>query len=129
MERVLVGAWSLDSAMGNGIVDLLRNENYEVIANGLEALRFLEQPRLSEFANEISKAFAASEIGVASEDLIARVERLPRQQREDLERELAKVEAPFLNEIWLEGIIINSAIRYMEANIASLRKRKPGSAG
>lgn len=130
-ERVLFDVWTFDSTMGNGICDLIANENYDSIANGLMALRALSLPRLDQFADEISRTFEARGIGVASGDSIAHLENLATDERATLESELNKSERPFLDEIWIDEIIISAADDYMDANLNVLRQRKaePAAAG
>lgn len=123
-ERVLVDSWAFDSTMGNGINDLISNENYDIIANGLASLKFLQRTRLTELAAEIERVFRGYDIAVTSGDSIAQLTSLSEDERATLESGLSEAEKPFLEAIWLEGIIIVAASEYMERNLTVLRNRK-----
>lgn len=128
-ERVLIDAWTFDSTMGNGIGDLIANENYDSIANGLRALRDLSRPRLDQFTDGISRAFESYGIDVATGDSISHLEDLPADKRAALESTLNRCEEPFLDEIWNEGVIIAAAYDYMNEKLDVLRKRKAEQVG
>lgn len=123
-ERVLVDSWAFDSTMGNGINDLISNENYDVIAYGLASLKLLRQTKLTELAAEIERVFRRYNIAITNGDSVAQLESLPENERATLESELSEAEKPFLDAIWLDSIIVVAATEYMERNLTALRKRK-----
>ncbi len=94
-ERTVLDAWILDSYLGNGINNVLVNENYDEIANGLKALRLLEAPRLLEFSVAVENVFRCHSIEYGSEDGISMIELLPCKIREQLMQELEKAENLF----------------------------------
>lgn len=124
-EEVIVDSWAFDSTMGNGINDLIANENYDVIANGLKSLAALDNHRVAEFVRTILQVFREHGIEATSAEGIARLELLPMELRSVLESELSGAERPFLNEIWHDGIIIAAATDRLERSLSTLRKRKP----
>jgi hypothetical protein len=123
-ERVAVDSWSFDSTMGNGIYDLVTNENYEVIANGLHALNLLDEPRLQAFSTAIGHAFSSHGVEVTNGSSIQRMELLPDEARAALETALRETEMPFLDEIWHQGTIISAITRHIDLNLHIFEKRK-----
>jgi hypothetical protein len=123
-ERVILHGWSFDSTMGNGIVDLIRNEAYDTIAEGLQALRQLGDPTLSAFAREIDEAFRRHGVRSDSEEEIAKLENLSDSARDHLERDLACTEHPFRDKIWKGEIIIDRLWVFVEKSLPMLRVRK-----
>jgi len=124
VERVLMDAWTFDSTMGNGLCDLIANENFDSIANGLRALRDLGRPRLDQFVSEVAMTFEAHGIDVTTGNSIAHLRDLPADQRATLESALKGCEKPFLDEIWIDGIIIGAANDYLNQNLELLRERR-----
>lgn len=122
-EQIILDAWNFDSTYGNRICDLLANENYDVIAAGLKAMRSLNQPRLREFSESVESVFSQHGISCNTGDEIAKLERLPSEERKQLGKELEASEAPFLNDIWNEGLVHTAVRNFIEANLNRLSQR------
>lgn len=125
-EKVVLDAWNFDSAFGNGINDLLANENYDIIANGLRAMRVLGLPRLREFVATMESVFASFGVNCASGDDIAKVEGLSVSQRERLHADLDTAEGPYLREFWETGVLALAAKDYLMNNLGVFKRRKQG---
>ncbi|RYD38714.1 MAG: hypothetical protein EOP86_00070 [Verrucomicrobiaceae bacterium] len=123
-EKVILDAWNFDSTFGNGINDLLVNENYDVIANGFRAMRVLAVPRLLEFTEVMESIFGLFGINCASGDDLAKLEQLTSSQRERLEAGLASAELPFLNDFWHAGVLMFAAKDYLMKNLEAFKIRK-----
>lgn len=123
-ERTILDAWNFDSTFGNGLCGLLANENYDEIASGLKALQSLNEPRLREFVDTIEGVFKDHAISCDTGDEIAKLEQLPSEERTQLENELESSEAPFLDDIWGDGIVHTATRRFIEDNIDTLSQRK-----
>lgn len=123
-EKVILDAWTFDSTFGNGINDLLANENYDAIANGFSAIRVLDLPRLNEFVSALERVFASFSISCASGDAIADVEGLPEPQRQRLKLGLEEAERPYLKDLWENCILIFAAKDYLMSNLAVFKRRQ-----
>jgi hypothetical protein len=123
-EKVILDAWTFDSSFGNGINDLLVNENYDTIANGFSAMRRLELPRLNEFVSALESVFASFSISCASGDDIAKVEGLPVPQQQRLKLGLEEAERPYLKDFWESCILILAAKDYLMSNLAAFKRRQ-----
>jgi len=125
-ERVVLDAWNFDSAFGNGINDIIANENYDVLANGIRAMRVLGVPRLLEFIDILERTFRASGIDLNSADSIATVDSLSRSQRARLRTDLEMAEAPYLEDFWQAGVLTLATHNYLLSNLSVFKKRKQG---
>jgi hypothetical protein len=123
-ERVVLDAWNFDSTYGNGINDLLVNENYDVITNGFRAMRVFGVRRLGEFAATLESVFATYGVECASGDSLAKVEQLPSSQRLKLRSELEVAESPFLKEFWHGGVLTFAANDYLMRNLHVFKRRR-----
>lgn len=123
-ERVVLDAWSFDSTFGNGIYDLIVNENYDVIANGFRAMRAFGVRRLCEFVAAVESAFAVYGVDCSSGNNLAKVEELSGSQRSKLRSELELAEGPFLKEFWHVRLLIFATYDYLMSNLDAFKRRK-----
>lgn len=124
-EKVVLDAWSFDFSFGNGINDILSNESYETIANGMRAMLILGLPRLEQFVDTMRKIFSAFEIDCTLSDSIASIEQLPPLERVRLQSQLGEAEIPYLNDFWEAGLLTLAARDYIIANLDVFRRRSP----
>lgn len=125
-ERVVLDAWNFDSALGNGINDLIANENYDVLANGVRAMRLLGLPRLGEFVDTLERTFREFGIDSNSGMSIATVDSLSHSQRVRLRTELEMAEAPYLDDLWQAGVLTLATHNYLLSKLSVFKKRKQG---
>lgn len=123
-EKVVLDAWNFDSKYGNGINDLIVNENYSEIVNGLAAIRLLNVDKLNIFKNSVEMVLHRYGINCNSEEEFEQIERLSTENRTKIAAELSVAESGFLNDIWEQGIILHSSINYIKENISVFLQRR-----
>ncbi|MEN3941047.1 hypothetical protein WJU23_07130 [Prosthecobacter sp. SYSU 5D2] len=123
-EQVVLNAWNFDSTYGNGINDLITNENYAVISRGLAAIGVLNVERLNLWKHSIEAVLGRYGLDCNSEEDLVRIERLTIDRRKTLAAELDDAESDFLNDIWDRGIILTSLLSYIKANMNVFLNRK-----
>jgi hypothetical protein len=118
-ERVVRDAWIYDTAIGNGICDILVNERHDELASGLGALRQLRSPEIDLYVANIVATFRQHEIDPFNPDSIAAAFR----SGESPLNALAVAEQPFLQKLW-DGAIIKATTTYIDNHIETFRIRQ-----
>ncbi len=122
-ETLIFDGWEFDSTLGNGICDLVENENYDIIARGMKVLQVLREPMLLSFLETIRCVFDKFGINSRTSEGLAHIEHMSPELKKNFLHELSQAESVYLNAIWKELLIIRELKAFLETHIARFEIR------